>query len=212
LSRSTLTSFAALLLVVGLTAGCGSSKHVADSHAQSHSTSIVFDHRIGPVSYGEPKAQISKALGHGIAGFRVAGALFTAYPQYGLYVAYTQPPAVYLDYRHPPKIKPPTAIHILTRSTQYKIHGIGVGSSLRQLQQQLAVVCFDTPRNVVTGPSFTITSHTVPTECQHGPTLNVPVTVFRIDTRTKRVTLIEIVNGECSVSPATTTLTVCTPG
>lgn len=200
--------------MVGLTAACGSAQDLAGSTTKSHSTSIVFNRRIGPVSFGERRAQVTRTLGRGIAEQLQDPHVYPVryYPQADIYVAYTQPPAVIVDYHHPPKVEPPAADLILTRSTQYRINGVGVGSSLRQLQRRVAVVCFEPLRNVATGPSFKITAHTIPTECQHGPTAKAPVTEFWIDTRTKTVSEVEIVTGLCSVAPATNMLAVCQGG
>jgi hypothetical protein len=192
-SHSPLTALAALLLVVGVTAGCGSSKQVLGSNPHGQGTSIVLDHRIGPVSFAEPRARVTKTLGRGLVAQLPPIYPVRYYPLEGIYVAYTHPPAVYVNYRHPPKSKPPTAVLILTRSTRFRIHGVGVGSSLRQLENQVPVVCFSGTRYHPSSTGFHITYTSAPVTCEHGhPTTNLPVTVFKISPKTKRVTQITI--------------------
>jgi hypothetical protein len=49
---------------------------------------IALDHRIGPVTIGEPKAQVRKALGPGVT-VRLNGHRFRFYRKAGLYVVYS---------------------------------------------------------------------------------------------------------------------------
>ena len=135
---------------------------------------IALDHRIGPVSFAEPKPQVTKALGHGVAA-RLDGQRLRFYPKVGIYVGY--PP-------NPPTGKPTVAAFIVTRSARYKTRsGVGVGSSLRQLRHHVRVRCYHgTP--------------SAPSECQHEKAnINLPFTVFNIDPTTKRVTEVAIVPG-----------------
>jgi hypothetical protein len=130
---------------------------------------ITLDHRIGPVSFAEPKPEVTKALGSGVTA-RLSGHQVRFYPKVGIYVAY--PPK-------PPTGKPTVAAFIVTRSSRYKTRsGVGVGSSLRELRGRVKVRCY--------GGSV----------CQHERTnVNLPFTVFNIDSRTKRITEIAIVPG-----------------
>lgn len=169
---SLMQASAALLLVAGLSAGCGS------SFDPPHRTSIALGHHIGPVSYGEPHARITKTLGRGLVGVQLDGQLYSSYPEYGIYVAY---PPIYVDGgTFSPQLKPAAAAIVMTRSAQYKTHsGVGVGSTLRELQQRIQVGC-----SIATGMS-------TPTRCQYGnPTAT---TVFAINPKTKRVSQVAIV-------------------
>ena len=157
----------AALLLVGLTAACGSSSF----QASPGPSVVVLGHSIGPVRYGEPQPRITKTLGRGISGWRLdaGGSSFHAYPLAGIYVEYSGYPA--------------KAEIIVTRDPEYKSHGVGVGSSLRQLQRQVPVVCFNGTRSA-------------PTTCKHGsPNTKLPATVFRINPTTKRVTQVAIAPG-----------------
>jgi hypothetical protein len=135
---------------------------------------VALDHRIGPVSFGEPKPQVTKALGRGVAA-RLDGHRIRFYPRVGIYVAY--PP-------NPPKGVQTIAAFIVTRSAHYKTRsGVGVGPSLRDLRRHVRVRCYNGP------PS-------APSECQHEKAnIKLPFTVFNIDPTTKRVTEVAIVPG-----------------
>jgi len=50
---------------------------------------ITLDHRIGPVSFAEPKPRITKALGIGVAA-RLDGHRLRFYPKVGIYVVYAR--------------------------------------------------------------------------------------------------------------------------
>ena len=114
-------------------AGCGSGAKPTAHYTPSPPTTtagvggmqqsgIVLDQRIGPVSFAEPKPQITKALGPGVPA-RLNGHPLRFYPKVRIYVDY--PPS-------PPKGKPTIALIITTRSARYKTRsGVGVGSSLR---------------------------------------------------------------------------------
>lgn len=122
---------------------------------------IALNHRIGLVSFGEPRATVTKALGQGVS-VRLAGARFRFYSKGRIYVAYP-----------PPGMRQRVSF-ILTRSVRYKTRsGIGVGSSLRQLRLGVSVKCYGSP---------------VPSTCQHeDANINLPLTVFNINRATKRV-------------------------
>lgn len=136
---------------------------------------IALDHRIGPVSFAEPKPQVTKALGPGVAA-RLDGHSYRYYPKLAIYVVY--PP-------NPPKGKTTLAAFIMTRSALYKTRsGVGVGSTLRQLRHRVKVRCYHG------------TPVSPPTQCQHEEAnINQPFTVFTIDRTTKRVTEVAIVPG-----------------
>jgi hypothetical protein len=129
---------------------------------------ISLDRRIGPVSFAEPKPEITKALGPGVTA-RLSGHPLRFYPKVGIYVDY--PPT-------PPNGRPTSAAFVVTRSPRYKTRsGVGVGSSLRELRRRVKVRCYgDT--------------------CQHErANINLPFTVFNIDRATKRITQVAIVPG-----------------
>ena len=162
------TSRRALLLLAPaaglLCAGCGAAGTVRPG--------IALDHRIGPVSLGEPKAQVTKALGPGVA-VRLDAHRFRYYRKVGLYVVYSP---------GPPKGVQQLSFLVVTRSAQYKTRsGVGVGSSLRQLRRRVRVRCYRYP---------------APSQCQHVPAnVNRPFTGFKVDPTTKRVIEVAIVTG-----------------
>jgi hypothetical protein len=177
----------ALVAVLGFAVvGCGATKKiVVDVNTNSLALKagneytgaipgIALDHRIGLVSFREPKSQITKALGRGVA-VRIHGQPWRFYPKTSLYVAYP----------HPSKGKQTYAAFIMTRSTTYETRlGVGVGSSLRQLRGRVKVTCYNG------------TPVSPPTECQHEKAnINLPFTVFEIDPTTRRVTSVAIVPG-----------------
>ena len=135
---------------------------------------IVLDRRIGPVSFGEPKPQITKVVGRSVVA-RINGHPLRFYPEVGIYVDY--PP-------NPPKGKPTIADFVITRSARYKTRsGVGVGSTVRQLRHLVKVRCYPT-------------AVSAPDTCQHERTnINLPFTVFNIDPTTKRVTQVAVVPG-----------------
>ena len=133
---------------------------------------IALDHRIGPVSFAEPKPRITKALGNGVAA-DLDGHRLRYYPTVGIYVDYPT---------NLPQGKPTAAVIIVTRSARYKTRsGVGVGSTLRQLRLQVKVTCY---------PAVT------PDTCQHEKAnQSLPFTVFDIDPTTKRVSQVAVVLG-----------------
>jgi hypothetical protein len=164
-----------LLLVVTLTVVCGPAGADLSGH---HRTSIALGRRIGPVSYGEPQAQVTRALGRGLATvFGEQG--FRSYPVDRIYVAY--PPIWVRDMQASVGVTPKSAAIVMTRSPRYRTSsGLGVGSSLRQLHRQI------TQLDCSVAPGMR-----TPTKCQDGgPTA---ATVFSINPKTKRVTQIALV-------------------
>lgn len=158
---------AGLTVVVAVLAGVWASTGDAGTRP-----GIVLDHRIGPVSVGEPRSQVTKSLGRGVP-VRVSGNQFRFYRKVGIYVLY--PP-------HPPKGVEQRVAVVETHSPRYETRsGVGVGSSLGQLRQAIHVKCFGYP---------------VPSQCQHGySAFNKPGTSFLMDHTTKRVKAIAIAYG-----------------
>ncbi len=136
---------------------------------------IVLDRRIGPVSFGEPKPEITKVVGGSVVA-RIDGHPLRFYPGVGIYVDYSP---------NPPKGKPTIADFVITRSARYKTRsGVGVGSTVRQLRHLVRVRCYGG------------TAVSAPDTCQHERTnINLPFTVFNIDPTTKRVTQVAVVPG-----------------
>lgn len=157
------TTRPASVLAVALFALAGASIGAAGTRA-----GIVLDHRIGPVSLNEPRAQITNALGPGVA-VRLEGNRFRFYSTVGIYVLY-------------PKGVQQRAAVIETRSARYKTSsGIGVGSSLRQLRHAIRVTCHRS------GPHI---------QCYHGfggPSR--PGTSFLLNGATRRVSRIAVAYG-----------------
>jgi len=132
---------------------------------------IALDHRIGPATIGEPRAQIEKDSGRAVA-LRSGGKTLWFYPRVDIYVSYAPGPRTRLRR---------VAFSVLTRSARYKTSsGVGVGSSLRQLRRSVTVRCLSGN----------------PIVCQHErANIDLPFTVFDVDQRTKRVTAVAIVPG-----------------
>jgi hypothetical protein len=132
---------------------------------------IALDHRIGPASVGEPRAQIEKDSGRGVA-VRLDGKSLWFYRKVGIYVSYAPGPVTRLNQ---------VAFSIVTQSARYKTgSGVGVGSSLQKLRRGVRVRC-DFGNAIV---------------CRHeGPNTNLPFTVFDVDHTTRRVTAVAIVPG-----------------
>ena len=154
---------ALLALLAVVPAGCGDATKKAVRPGL-----IALDRRIGLVSIGEQKPQITKALGRGVVA-RLSGHPLRFYAKVKIYVGY--PP-------YPLKGMPTVAAFIVTRSARYKTRsGVGVGSSLRELRQRVTVRC---QRDL----------------CKHArANFNLPSTVFDIDPTTMRITEIAIVPG-----------------
>src|SRR4029077_1622869 len=88
---------------------------------------IALGHRIGAVSFAEPRSKVTKALGRGVAASID-----------GHHVRFYRGPGIYVDYAAARAQQ--FAVIILTRSPRYKTRsGVGVGSSLHQLRSRIAV-------------------------------------------------------------------------
>jgi hypothetical protein len=174
----------AVFAALGFAAGCGAAKKiVVNMDTDSLTTRIAngyagtlpgirLDHRIGLVSFREPKPQIVKALGGGVAAHLPNGQTWRFYPKAGLYVAYPRAARGEQTY----------AAFIITMSARYKTQsGVGVGSTLRQLRQHIDVRCY--------------LARAVPGQCQHERAdKNLPFTVFSISAK-RRVIEIAVVPG-----------------
>ena len=174
----------ALLLLAAcglLLCGCGSTAHSA---ARPPRLGIVFEHRIGPISFGEPKDRVDAALGPGVSkdpnGRRGASA-YVFYPRADLYVGYF------------PAKDALRAAAIITLSPRYKTAtGAGVGTTLEQLRTIANVTCAGDgfKHGVLADPSSN------PGECNHhepgtGDGDQV-YTYFTLDFTTKRVTQVAV--------------------
>jgi hypothetical protein len=173
----------ALLAVLGAAAaGCGGSRRntrntrigitnndTATVTLARTTPGIELDDRIGPVSFNESRAAVTKALGDSVAA-RLAGHRLRFYPKAGIYVDYAGSGARQV------------AAVVLTRSPHYRTRsGIGVGSSLRQLRSHIEVTCYG--------------GAPAPGQCQHEKAnTNRPFTVFNVDTA-HRVVEVAIVPG-----------------
>lgn len=185
ISRSVRILVLALLALLGFAlAGCGATKKIVvvtltnggpKKSGAVRSGIIMLDHRIGPVSFAEPKPQVTKTLGRGVAA-QLDGHRLRFYPKVGIYVVYAA---------GPPKGKRTFAVFIVTRTSRYKTRsGVGVGSTLRQLHEQVKVRCYGG------------TSVSPPDTCQHEKAnINLPFTVFNIDRTTRRVSQVAVVPG-----------------
>jgi hypothetical protein len=131
---------------------------------------IALDHRIGAVREGESKSRVDEALGHGSEKRVNNRATYVTYGQASLRIGF------YTDRGHQ------FAIEIDTHSPQYKTpSGIGVGSTLAQLQRRIDVKCD--------------AGYLLRYTCHHPSTITNDTstgTVFAIDSRTKRITEVEI--------------------
>jgi hypothetical protein len=154
---------AALLLAICAVLGAG----VAT--AGTPRPGIALGHRIGAVTYAERKSLVDASLGFGeLKRLDHYRGRWVFYPRAVLYVGY---------YSHRGKTY---VLAVATRSPRYKTDtGVGVGSTLRQLQRRIKVTC-----------------ESDYAECQHeGANINLPFTVFNIDPATKRVTEVDIFPG-----------------
>jgi hypothetical protein len=172
-------ALALLAFLAVVAAGCGDATKKA-----ARPGLIALDRRIGPVRLGEPKLQITKALGRSVVA-RLSGQPLRFYSKVKIYVyakvkIFLYPKAkIYVGYRpNPPKGNPTVAAFIVTRAARYKTRsGVGVGSSLRELRQRVTVRCHGDL-------------------CRHEPAnFNLPFTVFDLDPTTTRITEIAIVPG-----------------
>lgn len=129
---------------------------------------IALGHRIGPVSFAEPRSRVTKALGRGVAAV-IDGHRLRFYRRARIYVQYAGNGAKQV------------AAVVLTRSARYKTRqGVGVGSSLHRLRERVGVTC-DVPR--------------FPSQCQHqGANVDRPLTVFNLDAA-KRVIEVALAPG-----------------
>jgi hypothetical protein len=141
---------------------------VSAAAARTTRPGIALGHRIGSVSFAEPRSQVTKALGRGVA---------TSIDDH--HVRFYRRAGIYVDYAAS-GLQQAAAI-VLTRSPGYKTRsGVGVGSSLHQLRSRVGVTCNGSPAS----------------QCQHqGTNVNRPLTVFNIDPTTKRVVEVALAPG-----------------
>ena len=129
---------------------------------------IALGHRIGAVTFAEPRSEVTKALGRGVAA-SIDGHRLRFYRRAGIYIQYTSSGGKQF------------AVIVLTRSSRYTTRsGVGVGSTLHQLRSRVEVTC-DRPSS--------------PSQCSHqGANVNRPLTVFNLDAA-KRVAEIALAPG-----------------
>jgi hypothetical protein len=159
----------ALLGVLGFAlAGCGATKKiVANVQTTPLPTisamavgktppGIALVHRIGAVTFAEPRGEVTKALGRGVPASIDGGHRLRFYRRTGIYIQYASSRGKQF------------AVIVLTRSPRYKTRlGVGVGSSLDQLRSRVGVTC-ERPSS--------------PSQRSHqGANINRPLTVFNLD-------------------------------